>query len=277
MSIGQRQAFYWRAFVSFFLLFSGLAVAVSGSILYIAPPGRIANWSEWSVGALEKADWQAVHTIFAFLFVAMSAFHLYFNWRVIVSYMKSKLGEGMRRKWELALSGVSFSAILVLTLGGLPPFGTVMTTGEKLKNSWATTSNEPPVPHAEAWTLAKLSETMKVPIEEARANLASAGMPMDDERLTLADVGKEHGVTAQRVYTAAIGSAKVQRPPAAEGGGWGQKTIGEVCEQQGIPVEAALARLRDEGIQAVAGSNIRTVALDNGRTPIDLVKLLEVR
>jgi hypothetical protein len=29
------------------------------------PPGRIANWSCWAFGALDKANWQAVHPIFA--------------------------------------------------------------------------------------------------------------------------------------------------------------------------------------------------------------------
>jgi len=218
MSVVKKHAFYWRAFVTFYMLLSTLVIGISGSILYIAPPGRIANWAYWALGGLEKADWQAVHTIFAFLFVIAALVHVYFNWRVIRSYVKTRLGEGIRRKRELALSSALVVSILALTLAGMPPFGTVMIVGENLKNSWATSANEPPVPHAETWTVAKFSETMKIPIEVVTANLSKAGMAVPGKDVTLLALAKEHNITPQQVYTAAMGSAKVAKMPLAEGG-----------------------------------------------------------
>ena len=94
--------FHWKVFVSFYVVFSFLALAVSGIVLYVAPPGRIANWSIWTLGALSKAQWQAVHTIVALLFIVAAGFHLYFNWKVLMAYLRSKLAEGLRMKWELA-------------------------------------------------------------------------------------------------------------------------------------------------------------------------------
>lgn len=275
MSVMNKQAFHWRSFVTFYMVFSTVAVATSGSVLYVAPPGRIANWSYWAFGALNKANWQAVHTIFAFLFVVTAVFHVYFNWRVIVSYVKTKLGEGIRRKRELALSSALVVSILALTLAGMPPFGTIMIVGENLKNSWATSANEPPVPHAETWTVAKLSETMKIPIEVVTANLSKGGMVVPGGDVTLLALAEEHNITPQQVYTAAMGSAKVAKMPLAEGGGYGQKTIQQVCDQLGISVETGLERLRAGGVDAATDSNIRELAVKNGRSPIEMVKLLE--
>ena len=35
--------FHWKVFVSFYVVFSFVALALSGIVLYVAPPGRIAN------------------------------------------------------------------------------------------------------------------------------------------------------------------------------------------------------------------------------------------
>ncbi len=257
------------------MLLSTLVIGISGSVLYIAPPGRIANWSYWALGALDKASWQAVHTIFAFLFVVTAAIHLSFNWRVVVSYIKNRLGEGIRRKWELALSSALVLGILVPTLAGLPPFSTVMSVGEDLKNSWATPAGEPPVPHAEAWTVAKFSETMKIPIEEATANLSKGGMAVAGTDVTLLDLAKQHNVTPQQVYTVAMGSAEAPKMPMVEGGGYGQKTVQQICDQLELPVQTGIERLRGGGVDAAGDSNIRDLAGKAGKSPIDVVRLLE--
>jgi hypothetical protein len=270
-----KRVFYLRAFVTFYLVLSAIIIAVSGSVLYIAPPGRIANWSYWPVAALEKARWQAVHTIFAFLFVATASLHVYFNWRVILGYVRTRLGEGMRRKWELAASVGLAVGILTLTVAGVPPFSTVMSAGENLKNSWATAANEPPVPHAETWTLAKFSEVTKVPVADAMANLKRAGIEVANSDATLLALARRHGMTPQQVYAAARGTENPAHVPLAEGGGYGRKTVQQICDQVGVPVETALRRLEDAGIEATATDNIRQLATTHSRVPIEIAKLIE--
>jgi hypothetical protein len=276
MAVEKKQGFYWRAFVSFFMTFAAAMVAISGVVLYIAPPGRIANWSYWALGGLEKAQWQALHTIFAFLFVLMTIAHLYFNWRVIIGYLRTKIGQGIHRKWELATSSALVILIVVPTLTGTPPFSTVMTAGDRFKNSWATAATEPPAPHAETWTVEKFSDTMKVPVEQAAANLVKAGWTMTDASVTLLDLAKQRNVTPQAVYMAAMGEAKAPKRPLAEGGGYGQKTIGQLCEQAGLPVSVGMERLRTAGVdKASPDSNVRELALETGKTPIEIVRILE--
>jgi hypothetical protein len=270
-----RKTFYWRAFVSFYMVLSILIVAASGAVLYIAPPGRIANWSYWALGALDKSRWQAVHTIFAFLFAVTAIVHVYFNWRVILGYLRRHVGEGMRRKWELALSGVAVASIFGLTVARVAPFSTVMTAGENLKNSWATPANEPPVPHAEAWTVAKFAETTKIPVEQATSNLQKAGIEVASQDTTLLDLARRHNMTPQEVYVAARGTATPAHVPLAEGGGFGRKTVQQLCEQVGVPAESGVQRLRAAGIDATTSSNIRELATRYGKAPFEVARIIE--
>jgi len=69
---------------------------VSGIILYIAPPGRIAKWTSIPIIGLEKYQWQALHTIFTFLFIIANGFHLFFNWKPFLSYLSNKRKQVLR-------------------------------------------------------------------------------------------------------------------------------------------------------------------------------------
>lgn len=274
MSEKGKWRFYWRAFVSFYVVASFLIISLSGMVLYIAPPGRIANWSYWTLGSLQKANWQAVHTIFAFLFVVAAAFHVYFNWRVLVAYVKSKLQLGVKRKWELVSAlGLSVS-ILALTIAGVPPFSTVMDVGEDLKNSWATPANEPPLPHAEELTLARLSETTAIPLERMIQRLKREGVEPLSDQATIGELADKRGVTPQELFDKLKGEDQ-PRVAVVEGGGYGRKTVQELSAQLQLPVDTVLANLRRHGIEATPDSNIRELALAASRTPIDIVKFMQ--
>jgi len=275
-STSRRGGYYWRAFVTFYMVLSFTVLALSGIVLYVSPPGRIANWSRWSIALLDKSRWQAVHTILAFLFVVAAGFHLFFNWRVIVGYLRTRLREGIRRKWELAGASGLMVAIVSLTIAGVPPFQTVMDAGEQIKNSWATPVREPPVPHAEDWTVAKMAETTKQPVEQLVGNLQKSGYAVGDPgTTTLKAIAQQAGVVPQEVFQKAKGNAGVAATPLAEGGGWGRRTVAQVADQAKVQVADALARLEAKGISATAGSNIRELAQAAGVTPIDVARIIQ--
>jgi len=277
MSTERNESFYWRSFVTFYVVISFLVIATSGIVLSIAPPGRVANWSRWSLGAVDKSGWQAVHTIFAFLFVVAAAFHIYFNWRVILAYIRSRMGGlTVRRGRELAAASAIVAAVLTLTLGRVAPFSTLMALGEDAKNSWTTPSSEPPAPHAEEWTVAKFAESMRIPVETALANLATSGMPTASAEVTLAAIAARHNLTPQQVYIRALGTATPARMPLSEGGGIGRKTVRQVCEQLGLPVETGLDRLRRGGMaDASPDSTMRELGQQHGRAPFDVARVIE--
>ena len=275
MSSTRRQTFYWRSFVTFYIVFSFVALGISGLVLFVSPPGRVANWSQWRFAALLKSDWQAVHTVFSLLFLAAAAFHIYFNWRVIVNYVRRKAGEGLNRGRELAIASAAGIAILVLTMAGVPPFSTVVAVGEAAKNSWSDPATEPPVPHAEEWTVAKFAETTRIAVEQVMENLRRANMPAPAPEATLQALATTYKTTPRTVYLAALGPEKAASVPVGDGGGFGRKTVGQLCAETGIPLETALERLHQAGFpDAAAESNMRQLATANGRRPIEVAQIV---
>ena len=266
--------FHWKVFVSFYVVFSFLALAMSGLVLYVAPPGRIANWSVWRLLLLSKAQWQAVHTIVALAFLVAAGFHIYFNWKVLVAYLKSKLQAGIRMKRELAAASLTGAAILAVSITGMPPFGTVMDVGEDIKNSWSTTASEPPVPHAELMTVEKLSETVKIPTEKAVANLEKQGITVGRPTMTVQQIADENKLTPQQVYQKIQSDDAKPKVSLAEGGGWGRMNVQQVCERFNVPLDAGVARLQAAGIEATASTAIRELATARGQTPIDIAKII---
>jgi hypothetical protein len=266
--------FHWKVFVSFYVVFSFLALAVSGIVLYVAPPGRIANWSVWRMVLLSKAQWQAVHTIVALLFLVAAGFHIYFNWKVLVAYLKSKLHEGLRMKREIATATAAAVALLTVTIAGVPPFSTVMDVGEGIKNSWSTAASEPPVPHAELLTVEKLADTVKIPTEKVVANLEKHGVKMAQPGMTVRQIADQNNLTPQQVYQKIQSEDAKPKVSLAEGGGWGRMNVQQVCERFSVPVDAGVARLQAAGFEASGTTMVRELATARGKTPIEIAKII---
>jgi hypothetical protein len=264
--------FQWRAFVALGLTLGFLALAVSGIVLYVAPPGRVANWARWTLGALDRHQWQALHTAFALVFLVAGAFHLWFNVRALVFYVRSRLAEGARLRRELVAAGAAAAAVASLTLADLPPFSSVLDAGEAAKSSWSSPGGEPPVPHAELLTLERLAATTQVPLDRMLANLEAAGIGGASARSTIAALASAHRLPPSEVWTRLKGAEKPRGIPA--GGGYGSKTVSEVCAQLEIPVDEGLARLRGRGIEAGGDSPMKALAERHGRRPHDLVEIL---
>lgn len=75
------------AFLSF------LVMVFTSIILYIEPQGRVAYWANWSLFGLTKPQWDSIHINVGFLFLASLFLHIYYNWKVIVAYLKNKAKE----------------------------------------------------------------------------------------------------------------------------------------------------------------------------------------
>jgi hypothetical protein len=161
-----------------------------------------------------------------------------------------------------------------VSIAGVPPFGTVMDVGEDIKNSWSTSSTEPPVPHAELMTVARLSETVKIPTEKAVANLEKQGIKVAQPTMTVQQIADQHKLTPQQVYQKIQSEDAKPNVSVAEGGGWGRMNVQQVCERFGVPVDAGVARLQAAGIEATASTAIRELATARGKTPIDIARIV---
>jgi hypothetical protein len=147
-----------RPFVSLLTTFSFIIATISGIVLYVSPQGRIAFWQNWTVLGIDKAEWSSLHTLACFLFATTSLVHLAFNWRSLLRYLRSRVGESLGYRRELGGAITVTVLFVVSALYGLPPLNGVVTFGEQIKASWAKgADNEPPFPHAELLTLKGLT------------------------------------------------------------------------------------------------------------------------
>jgi len=85
----EARPFQWRALISVLVALCFLMLAVTGMVLFISPPGRVANWTNWSVLGLRKSEWGGIHIWFGLLFLMVSVWHLVLDWRPMLNNFKN--------------------------------------------------------------------------------------------------------------------------------------------------------------------------------------------
>ena len=143
------RAWKWRSFVSYFLLFSGIVLIVSGVVLYVAPSGRVAHSTDWHLLWMDKAAWESVHTNAGYVSIFFGIVHLLLNWKVLLHYLWNRTRRAHQLKSEIV---VSLALTLVVLLGSAwdwPVFSDVMTLGETFQNAWEDDTASAAVVHIE--------------------------------------------------------------------------------------------------------------------------------
>jgi len=272
--------FSWRPFFSLLAAVSFIGMTFTGVILFVVPPGRIANWTGWTLLALTKHQWIGLHDWFSIIFVVASGFHLYFNWKPFVSYFKSKITRAfaLRAEWVAAL--VVCVIVFVGTVIGVTPFSSLLEWNENIKNSWDSPQQRGPILHAELLTLSELS--VKVPgveIETMLENLKQHGIEVESPDAVLGELAEANDFTPAQLYNITLGQRGAGRGGGSgaqhgggiggsfgaqsgegRGGGFGRLTLKQYCEQIGLDVDTAVQKLKNKGFQAAPETTIRAIA-----------------
>ena len=301
----------WRAMTSILIAASFLLLLISGVILFVSPPGRVANWGDWRMIGLSKHEWSGVHTWFAAVFVLTAVFHLVFNLRPLMNYFRDRLTRRLGWRWEwvvaVALCGVVFAGVQTR----IPPFSTLLNFGERVKRSWEDTRTSAPLPHAELLSLRELASQAKVPYETAVERLEARGFKGVGPETIVQELAQTNQVSAQRVYEIVQGQRGGERggggrgfgkaggaSESAEkgagqgagggrggfgkggggGGGAGWQTLAQYCASRGIALTNASARLQAKGIKFATDRTLRDIALDNGYDrPYEILNILAAK
>lgn len=198
-----KKKFFWKSFVSFSLTWSFIIILISGIVLYIAPPDRVANWTVWTLFGFSKAGWQAIHTIFSYTFVILSVFHLFtLNWKAFWSYLISKSNTGLNKQKELLVSLVLILVIFFGTYFNTQPFKAVIDFGEWTTESWEVKEEQAPVPHAEILTLRELSEKyIPMSADSILMVIKRNGLIADSIGQTISTISKLNQITPAKLYS----------------------------------------------------------------------------
>jgi len=271
-----KKSFSWRVFISFGLFIALVMMLVSGVILYLSPPGRVANWTDWRMIGLTKTGWQNQHIIFGFAFLILSVFHLFFiNWKAFLSYLKSKTSEGLKNPRELLTIVILSSLFGTGTYFDIEPFSAIIKFGDTISNSWEQKERQAPVPHAELMTLQQLAEQPGLggDLEALIKKLEKAGLKGVSRNKTLAEIATLNGKTAEQVYEV-IAPEKTERNKI-QGQGFGKKTLQEIADEAGVSSTSLQLALRQKGIEANTNSPLKSIAENNKIEMSELRKIVE--
>ncbi|WP_456409880.1 DUF4405 domain-containing protein [Oceanithermus sp.] len=132
----KRYAFQWRAFVALLLFGVTLSLLISGLVLYVAPSGRVAKTVEWRLFWLDKDQWEALHTMTGYAFLVLFYYHLVYNWRSILAYMRRKAKQAAQIRREFVWASLFTVLMLVGSVYNLPPVRAVMDFGATMNDFW---------------------------------------------------------------------------------------------------------------------------------------------
>lgn len=132
-----KKKFSIRAWVSLLLALTFIAVAVSGVILYFAPPASVARTTGWTLAALDRDQWLAIHVTISLVFLVVAMVHmLVYNWGCLMAYMKQKNPSRLKIRWELVAALAVFAMLLAGSISAVPPFSTVMGWQDAIKDHY---------------------------------------------------------------------------------------------------------------------------------------------
>ena len=278
-----------RSLTAFLVTWSFAVLTLTGLVLYVVPQGRVAYWVHWSLLGMEKEQWAWVHMMFGGVFIVTGILHLYFNWKPFKKYLAER-GQGrFQIKQEVVVSLLLTVVIFALSVFNLPPASWVFDLNRTIKDSWVTQPDlEPPFGHAEEVSLAGMAKRMDLDLEPALAALNEAGIRFDSPRDSLERIARANGTTPMAVY-GVIRRFERQPEPLPEsaltaeavearssGTGLGRKSLQELIDKSGVPVEQAFARLKAAGVTDLSGNNVREVADRHGLSPVDLIQIILV-
>lgn len=268
--------FKWRVFISVSLTLTFLVMMVTGIVLYVSPPGRVANWSNWQLLGLSKKGWQNQHVVFGFSFIVLSIFHLFvINWKAFLSYLKSKASRGSSNPVEIIVAVTLFIVLFGGTMNHLAPFEQLILLGDRLSGSWENKSTAPPVPHAETLSLNELGllPAVAAPGSELVQKLQKSGVKVHDASQTLQQIASDNRMEVMKLYRMIV--TERASPTFSEKTGWGKKTLREAADSAGVTPLALQQALAQQGLKATPDELLRDIAQRHGMSASKLIQKIE--
>jgi hypothetical protein len=131
-----------RGFISVITALCFLAMVVTGVALFVTPPGRIAYSTNWHLWGFTKDQWRAMHLWYCLIFVITSLYHIYFNFKVLLSYFKSKIHRKFTLRLDWCVAILVIAIIFVSIIGNIPPFPSLLVIRDRIKYDWMNVNNQ---------------------------------------------------------------------------------------------------------------------------------------
>lgn len=269
-----------RKITSLTMLVTFVLELFTSVILYIVPHGRVAYWADWHLLGLSKTEWANQHINLGVLFLLAGLLHIFYNWKVIVAYLKN-------RARDVKVFTASFNAALLLSLVfavgtyfEIPPMSTVISFSDSIKDNSAKVYGEPPYGHAELSSLKLFTKKQGLDLQQSLMLLEQAGVVVQDSFITLAEIGSANKLSPQQIYSL-IKPAKVDGKqgeaslfPDTPMPGFGNKSMAEICAEFDLHFPVIKQGLAEKGIQVTPEQTIKEIAGAHDMEAMALFELL---
>lgn len=280
------------AFVSFIVL------ASTGIMLFVAPEGRVAYWSAWTMFGLSKEDYGALHTTFMTLFLVAGIWHITYNWKPILHYFKERTGKVRVVTPEFYTVLAIGAFFFVGTLTGVSPFRQFLELESGVKAYWEITNGAPPWGHAEESPLDRFCRRMEdfervenqrlitIDCTEALARLDAAGIHVESLSQPLIEIARANSTTPQTIaeIVLSVATPRSQQADVAKSGesglfvqpysGLGRMTMRQYAERYDTDLEQMLSILRGQGLSIDPDRKLREEASRFQTDPEGVIELL---
>ncbi len=186
--------------MSLSLLLLAVVLTYTGIVLYIAPHGRIAYWTDWHILGLDKGQLGAIHAISSFAFVLLGWLHTWLNGKALLAYLKDRARRLRVLTPEVGVAIALVGAIVVGTGLSLPPFVQLVDAGEAAKSWWEQSEGSPPYGHAELSSLNKICRRLGLEPQLALQALQDRGWEVGSIQDTLLEIGQANDASPAAVY-----------------------------------------------------------------------------
>ncbi|MBL9139079.1 MAG: DUF4405 domain-containing protein [Verrucomicrobiales bacterium] len=272
--------FRTRSFTSLVVATGFVMLLLSGGVLLVSPPGRVANWTRWEMLGLTKHGWSDLHITFAALFLLAATAHVVFNWRPLLQHLGATLSRPRPWRWEGVAALFLGLAVFAGTRAHLPPFSTLLAWSESQRESWDTPQDRAPIPHAELLTLREITKEAGITLDDAIQRLTRSGILNPSPDAEIRALAESAHVAPARIFELLrTHPDSTTAPPArsgpGSGGGPGRKTLKQFCAEEGIDLRIAEERLARRGVKASPDQTLREIAVNNGHDrPYVLLEIL---
>ncbi len=196
----KKKNFRYKSAASFLILLSFITLASSGVALYLRPEGSIARWTSWTLLGINKQGWEGIHTFFSVLFIVSASIHVYFNWKVLISYLKDKISIGFRLKREFAAAAAITVLVLVLSIKQVEPFWKIMDWRASIKKGSNIVQIKPPLQDTDKMSLSEIAIVMNIPLSEVVRHIKEDGYSIRDTTITLQQLAELNNVSPEQLY-----------------------------------------------------------------------------
>ena len=215
--------FNWRGFASLASGFAFLAVVISGVVLYATPRGRVANWTDWTVLGLDKEEWGDLHMVAGILLFLVILLHVFFNFRILLSYFCSRRSRPHPRLRELLVASVLTAVVVAGTIAEWPPFSAVERFNTSIKDHWEKKAADQVTRAPSTWVqeanLPSFAAWAGIPFEDMMETFEEAGFQVKDPLMSINEFASHHGVSSEELFALARSKAtRLEEPRKNETG-----------------------------------------------------------